>query len=199
VQRVEVPLLLLCGAPGAGKSSVGWEVYWLLIRDGVPVAHVDLDGIGYGPPGHSGSFDLKFRNVAAVWRSYSDVGAFAFVVSGLRALGKDVLACAAAVPGSVTTPVVLTVTPEEQRERIFARAKTRYAVERGGGSSVQTPEALERFVAAARQQLEDEIDEIAGALVLPTVGVAVVDIARQLLLATGWPSSASHPDAFGVE
>jgi adenylylsulfate kinase-like enzyme len=193
MQRVDVPLLLLCGAPGAGKSSVGWEVYWLLIREGVPVAHLDLDGIGYGPPGHSGSFDLKFRNVAAVWRTYSNAGALAFVVSGLRALKNDVLACAAAVPGSVTTPVVLTVTPEEQRERIFARAMTRYAIERGGGSSVQTPEALERFVAAARQQLEDEIDRISGALVLSTVGVAVVEVARQLLLATGWPGSASQP------
>jgi adenylylsulfate kinase-like enzyme len=193
MQRVDVPLLLLCGAPGAGKSSVGWEVYWLLIREGVPVAHLDLDGIGYGPPGHSGSFDLKFRNVAAVWRTYSDAGALAFVVSGLRASKNDVLACAAAVPGSVTTPVVLTVTPEEQRERIFARAMTRYAIERGGGSSVQTPEALERFVAAARQQLEDEIDGISGALVLSTVGIAVVEVARQLLLTTGWPGSASQP------
>jgi hypothetical protein len=188
MQRADVPLLLLCGAPGAGKSSVGWEVYWLLMREGVPVAHVDLDGIGYGPPGHSGSFDMKFQNVAAVWRSYADAGASSFVVSGLRALQGDVLDCAAAVPGSRRTPVVLTVTAEEQRERILSRAKTRYALERGGGSSVQTPEALERFVAAARQQLEEEVDEIPGALVLPTDGVAVVEVARQLLVATGWPS-----------
>ena len=71
MQKAEVPLLVLCGAPGTGKSSVGWEVYWLLTREGVPVAHVDLDGIGYGPPGHSGSFDLKFQNVAAVWQAGS--------------------------------------------------------------------------------------------------------------------------------
>jgi KaiC/GvpD/RAD55 family RecA-like ATPase len=192
MQRADVPLLLLCGAPGAGKSSVGWEVYWLLVREGMPAAHVDLDGIGYGPPSHAGSFDMKFRNVAAVWRSYSDAGASAFVVSGLRALQEDVLACAAAVPGSVPTPVVLTVTAEEQRERILGRAKTRYGVERGGGSSVQTPEALDRFVAVARQALDEEVDEIPGALVLPTVGVPVVEIARQLLRATGWPGSVSQ-------
>jgi hypothetical protein len=191
VQSTEVPLLLLCGAPGTGKSSVGWEVYWLLMREGVPVAHVDLDGIGYGPPGHSGSFEMKFENVAAVWRNYSDAGASAFVVSGLRALQDDVLACAAAVPRSAVTAVVLTVTAGEQRERILTRAKTRYALERGGGSSVQTPEALERFVSEAAQQLEDERDEIPGALVLDTVGVSVVDIGRQVLLATAWPSNPS--------
>jgi hypothetical protein len=187
VQRAEVPLLLLCGAPGAGKSSVAWEVYWVLMRDGVPVAHVDLDGIGYGPPGFSGSFDLKFENVAAVWRSYSNAGASAFVVSGLRALQGDVDACVAAVPGAVATTVVLTVRAEEQRDRILTRANTRYAVERGGGSSAQTPEALEQVIAAARRQLEDKGEEIPGALVLDTVGVPVVELGRQLLLATGWP------------
>lgn len=159
------------------------------MREGVPVAHVDLDALGFGPPGQSGSFDLKFANAAAVWRTYSDAGASAFVVSGLRRLQKDVDACQRAVPGSALTTVVLTVTADEQRERILTRGKTRYAAERGGGSSLQTPEALERFVAAARQQLQDEVEEIPGALVLDTVGVSVVDTARQLLLATGWPGS----------
>jgi hypothetical protein len=183
----EVPLLLRCGAPGTGKSSVGWEVYWLLMQEGAPVAHVDLDGIGYGPPGHSGSFELKFENVAAVWRNYSDLGASALIVSGLRVLQEDVIACSAAVPGSVPTAVVLTVTAEEQRERILTRANTRYGLERGGGSSAQTPAALEQFAMAAGQELEDEADEIADALTLDTVGVPVVEIARQLLRATGWP------------
>jgi hypothetical protein len=90
------------------------------------------------------------------------------------------------VPGAVPAAVVLTVT-EEQRDRILARANTRYALERGGGSSAQTPEALEQVVAAACQELEDEVDEIPGALVLDTVRVPVDEIARQLLLATGWP------------
>ena len=189
----EVPLLLLCGAPGTGKSSVAWEVYWSLMREGVPVAHVDLDGIGYGPPGLSGSFDLKFANVAAVWCSYLDAGASAFVVSGLRALRDDVRACSAAVPGSVATVVVLTVTAEEQRVRILGRTNTEYAAERGGGSSAQAPEALEQVVAAARQELEHEADEIPDAVVLDTVGVPVVEIARQLLRTTGWPGSPRRP------
>ena len=192
MQNADVPLLLLCGAPGTGKSSVGWEVYWSLMREDVPVAHVDLDGIGYGPPGHSGSFDLKFENVAVLWGSYSGAGASAFVVSGLRALPEDVLACSASVPGSVSTVVVLTVTAEEQRNRILRRANTEYALERGGGSSAQSPEALEQVVAAAQQELEREAGDIPHALMLDTVGVPVVELARQLLLTTGWPGSQSE-------
>jgi hypothetical protein len=87
--------------------------------------------------------------------------------------------------------VVLTVTSDEQRERIFTRAKTRYSVERGGGSSVQTPEALERFVRAARQQLQEQVHEIPGALVVDTVGRAVPELASQVLLATRWPDIAT--------
>jgi hypothetical protein len=89
--------------------------------------------------------------------------------------------------------VVLTVTVEEQRERILTRANTRYGLRRGGGSSAQTPEALERVVAEARHLLEEESGEIPGALVLDTVGVEVVEIAHQLLLATGWPGVESRP------
>jgi chloramphenicol 3-O-phosphotransferase len=192
MQEAEVPLLVLCGAPGTGKSSVAWETYWSLMREGVPVAHIDLDAIGYGPPGHSGSFDLKFANVAALWRVYSDAGASSLVVSGLRRLQNDVLACAAAVPGSTATAVVLTVTAEEQRERILTRAITRYGLERGGGSSAQTPEALDRVVTSAGQQLEDEADEIRDALVLDTTGVPVVELAQQLLRGTDWPGSPNR-------
>jgi hypothetical protein len=162
------------------------------MREGVPVAHVDLDGIGYGPPGHSGSFDLKFANVAALWPTYSNAGASALVVSGLRRLQSDVLACAGAVPGSAVTAVVLTVSAEEQRERILTRANTRYGLERGGGSSAQTPDALEQVVTSAGQQLEDEADEITDALVLDTTGVPVVDLARHLLRATAWPGSPNR-------
>ena len=189
--RVDVPLLLLCGASGAGKSSVAWEIYFTMVRAREPVAHVDLDGIGYGPPGHFGSFEMKFQNVAAIWRCYANVSAKAFMVSGLRAVPEDIEACTAAVPQSVPTVVVLTLTAEEQRQRIVSRAHARFALERGGGSSAQTPEALEQIVAAAAQELEDEVKHIPGALTVATVGVDVQEIARQILAATGWPGQMS--------
>jgi len=186
-QQRDVPLLLLCGASAAGKSSVAWEIYFSLVRSGLPVANLDLDVVGYGPPPSSfGSFEMKIRNLGSIWRNYQAAGARCFVVSGLGAAVDDVETCAGAVPGSVPTVCVLTVTETEQRARIFRRAQQEYGMEHGGGSTNQTLEALERIAADAAQELAVS-EPIPGALVLDTVGVGVRELARQVLSVTDWP------------
>lgn len=183
-----MPLLLLCGASGSGKSSVAWEIYFSLVRSREPVANLDLDVVGYGPPPSSfGSFEMKIRNLESIWRNYQAAGARSFVVSGLGAVVSEVETCARAVPGSMPTVCVLTVTEAEQRARIFRRAQQEYGSEHGGGSTSQTPEALERVAAAAAAQELAASEVIPGALVLDTVGLDVPELARQVLSATGWP------------
>ena len=182
----DVPLLLICGAPGAGKSSVAWEIFFTLISSGVPVANLDLDVVGYGPPPSFGSFEMKLRNLGSIWRNYQAAGAQCFVVSGIGAAVVEVEACARAVPGSVPTVCVLTVTEAEQRARIFRRAQQEYGSNTGGGSTSQTPEALERIAADAARELVAS-ESIPGAVVLDTVGVDVPELARRVRLATGWP------------
>jgi hypothetical protein len=186
-QQPVVPILLLCGAPGSGKSSVAWEIYFTLARSGEPVASLDLDVVGYGPPpSWFGSFEMKIRNLESIWANYQAAGARSFVVSGLMARVSEVRTCTQAVPGSVPTVCVLTVTEAEQRARIFHRARQEYGSERGGGSTSQTQESLERVAAAAAEELAAS-EVIPGAFVLDTVGVAVPELARQLLSTTGWP------------
>jgi len=71
-----LPLLLLCGPSATGKSSVAWEIYWRLGRAGVPVAHLDLDGVGYGPPPSAfGTCEMKITNAASLWQYYHAAGA----------------------------------------------------------------------------------------------------------------------------
>src|SRR4051794_5302216 len=111
-----VPLLLVCGSPGAGKSSVAWEVYFSLVRQRQSLAHLDLDPVGYGPPGWFGRFEMKTRNMASLWRNYAEVGASAFVVSGVGAVRAEVDACVAAIPGAVPTICMLKVSEAVQRE-----------------------------------------------------------------------------------
>jgi hypothetical protein len=181
-----VPLLLIAGAPAAGKSSVAWEIFFTLIRSGVPVATLDLDVVGYGPPPAFGSFEMKVRNLASIWRNYQAADARCFVVSGIGTSADEVEACARAVPGAVPTVCVLTVTEAEQRARIVRRAQQEYGSNTGGGSSNQTPEALERIAADAALELVAS-EPIPGALVLDTVGVGVRELAHRVVTATGWP------------
>ena len=48
------------------------------------VANLDLDVVGYGPPPSAfGSFDMKIRNLASIWRNYQSAGAQSLIVSGL--------------------------------------------------------------------------------------------------------------------
>lgn len=187
VQQVrDVPLLLVAGAPAAGKSSVAWEIFFTLIRSGVPVATLDLDVVGYGPPPAFGAFEMKVRNLESIWRNYHAAGARCFVISGIGAAVSEVQACARAVPGSVPTVCVLTVSEAEQRTRIFRRAQQEYGSNTGGGSTSQTPEALERFAGDAALELVAP-EPIPAALVLDTVGRGVRELAHQVLSTTGWP------------
>lgn len=181
-----MPLLLIAGAPATGKSSVAWEIFFRLIRSGLPAATLDLDVVGYGPPSAFGTFEMKVRNLGSIWRNYQAAGAGCFVVSGLGAATDEVEACVRAVPGAVPTVCVLTVTELEQRTRIFRRAQQEYGSNHGGGSSSQTPEALERFAADAALELGAS-EATSTALVLDTVGVDVPELATSVLSATGWP------------
>ena len=41
-----IPVLWLCGPPGAGKSTVGWAIYSQLVQSGLQTAYVDIDQLG---------------------------------------------------------------------------------------------------------------------------------------------------------
>jgi hypothetical protein len=184
------PLLLVCGPSATGKSSVAWEIYWTLGRAGAPVAHLDLDGVGYGPPPSAfGTWEMKIANAASLWQNYRAAGARCLVVSGLPALREQIENATRALAGTSPTVCVLTVSPAEQSERILRRARGLYAVERGGASSVQTTEALAQTVAAAARELTDDVEPIPGSVVIDTVGISVSEIARVLLEKTGWPNA----------
>jgi hypothetical protein len=98
----------------------------------------------------------------------------------------EIEACARAVPGSVPTVCVLTLTEAEQRYASSAGRGRSTARTTGGGSSNQTPEALERFAAEAALALVAS-EAIPAALILDTVGVGVPELAKRVLAATGWP------------
>ncbi len=83
-------ILWLCGPPGVGKSSVGWEIYQELRQQGVRIAYVDIDQVGMCYPARDEDPDrhrLKAYALASIVPNYAAVGCTALVVSGV--LGPD--------------------------------------------------------------------------------------------------------------
>jgi hypothetical protein len=71
-----VPVLLITGPLGVGKSAVADEIFERFCAANVPIALIDLDHLGSCWPA-SGRWDrgLAYRNLTHVWRNYAEVGA----------------------------------------------------------------------------------------------------------------------------
>ncbi len=80
------PGLWLCGPPGVGKSTVGYEIFVAVHRSGPKGAYIDADQVGmcYPTPGEDPrNHHLKSANVGAVWRNFQSAGALFLVASGV--------------------------------------------------------------------------------------------------------------------
>jgi adenylylsulfate kinase-like enzyme len=78
--------LWLCGPPGVGKTTVGWEIFTQLIRDGIEAGYVDIDQLGIfypEPPGDPERHRIKARNLSAVVTNFRAAGARCVIVSGV--------------------------------------------------------------------------------------------------------------------
>lgn len=79
-------MLLMCGPPGVGKTTVAWEIYTELAHSGVEVGYVDIDQLGMcypEPEGDPGRYRMAAENLGAVVAGYRAAGARAVVVSGV--------------------------------------------------------------------------------------------------------------------
>ncbi|HEY8788742.1 MAG TPA: AAA family ATPase [Actinopolymorphaceae bacterium] len=80
------PVLWLCGPPGVGKSTVGWELFAELDRAGVAAGYVDIDQLAMSFPttdDDPGRDRMKARNVRAVIANARAAGARCVIVSGV--------------------------------------------------------------------------------------------------------------------
>jgi broad-specificity NMP kinase/gluconate kinase len=166
---VSFPVLWIAGAPGVGKSTVGWELFRGL--DGT-AGYVDIDQLGMcypESPADPGRHRLKAANLGAVVRSFRSAGARALVVSGVldrahtpRPAGVDLTVCA------------LRSEPGVLRARLVRR-----------GLPAQAAEEMVR----AGQALEDDFAD----MVIETGGLPVAEVVRLVREKTGWPPAPGRP------
>ena len=76
-----LPVLWLCGAPGAGKSVVAWELFQERIHE--QIAYVDIDQLKMLAPESGDSFDLATASFAAFVDVHRSIGTQGLIVSGV--------------------------------------------------------------------------------------------------------------------
>lgn len=179
-----IQILLLGGASGTGKTSVGWEVSAILERRGVAHCVIDGDTLGHifpAPQGDPSRSRIVERNLASVWSGFAEVGQTRLVYTNTVSVLEEEMIRRAVVGSGAdggasieieVTGVVLTACARTVAQRL-ARRET----------GAQVDLHIDRSLRAA--MLLQQRSPV-GTVVIATDGRPVEDIARDVLVATGW-------------
>ncbi|MCX4734519.1 hypothetical protein [Streptomyces sp. NBC_01363] len=170
-------VLLIGGRAGVGKTTVGWEVSALLRA--VAVSHAVIDGDFMGqvhpaPEGDPHRSEITERNLTAVWENFTRLGYCRLIYTNTASVLPDATGMFERAMGAKVriTRVLLTASDVTAGERLVGREL---------GSELE--QELEGGVRKAR--LLDQ-RACAGTVRVVTDGRPVVDIAREVVTATGW-------------
>jgi hypothetical protein len=175
-------VLLIGGRAGVGKTTVGWEVSVLLRAAEVSHAIIEGDFMGQvhpAPEGDPHRAEITESNLTAVWANFAQRGCrrliYTNTVSVLPATTGMFERAMGAGVGIIR--VLLTASDATARERLVGREL---------GSELE--HELEGSVRKARL-LDQEVP--AETVRVVTDGRSVVDIAREVVAATGWTGPGS--------
>ncbi len=168
-----IPLLIISGSVGSGKSTVLWEASDLLKESKIHHAALDLDALAqmYPPQGQHG-VDLSFQNLAAVWPIYRTAGAERLLIARVVETRSELSRYAEAIPGAEITVCRLTAPVEQMQERLRVR-------EPGMNQAWSLARAPELADILEKAEIEDLSIENGD-------DRSVTEVARQMLSSAGW-------------
>lgn len=168
-----IPVLVVTGPTGVGKTAVLFEVDSLLVAAGSRHATVELEELArcWVPEVEPARRAFVYGNLGAVWSRFAAVGADRLILSALVGQHSDLEGVAEAVPGSVVTIARLHAPLAALEQRIRSR---------------EAGDAVEGELDGARwwtQRFEEQQPED---LVVETEGRPVREVAEELLRRAGW-------------
>ncbi|MDP9380008.1 MAG: AAA family ATPase [Chloroflexota bacterium] len=119
-----VPVMLITGPVGVGKTTVASEVSELLDAAGVAHGLVDVDALRWCYPRHPGDrfrIGLAMKNLAAVWGNFREYGAERLVLADVVESREELQRYREAIPGAEILVVRLRASPETLAARLRVR------------------------------------------------------------------------------
>ncbi|MHB8511850.1 MAG: hypothetical protein ACYDCC_06670 [Actinomycetota bacterium] len=117
-----IPVLVLSGSIGSGKSTVLGEIADQLIEAEVPHAILDLDGLTQmWPRAVPFGVSLGLENLASVWANFHAAGVPRLVLAAVIESKEDLTGLRDAIPGAQLTVCLITASLETMRERLLRR------------------------------------------------------------------------------
>ena len=168
-----VPLLIISGSMGAGKTTVLSEASDLLVRAGIPHAAIDLDWLAVMHPQQDAYGQrLAFANLASVWPNYVAAGVERLIVAKVVENEDEFDLYRTAVPGASPVVCRLTAPIALMHQRLRVREPGMFQ----GQALVRSTE-LDGILESAA--IEDfTVDN--------GPGCHVTDVAREMLTRAGW-------------
>ena len=169
-----IPVMVVTGPVGVGKTTIATEISALLAEAGIPHACVDMDGLRDAwpaPPDDRFNSALGLRNLAAIWRNFQAAGTQRLILADVVEQRSDLDGYRAAVPGAEVTLVRLRASVATLEERVERR-------EAGVGRDWHLHRAAELAAQMDHDALED--------LLIETDGRSPDDIAREILTRSAW-------------
>jgi adenylylsulfate kinase-like enzyme len=179
------PALWLCGATGVGKSTVGFQIYLKVLRAGWTAAYLDLDQVGLCGPIPADHY-VKARNLAAIWRTYRQVGARALVIVGPVEDQPGVTVYAEALAGATLTLCRLHAEHDQLNSRIRLRGECGSWSQPGDPLFGQPTVHLLRIADQAARHA-DALERAGIGHRIDTSGRTVDEVAEMVLTQTAWP------------
>ncbi len=174
MMRARIPVLIVSGPVGVGKTSVVHEMFDQLSNRDISHAVIDLDGLSIcWPVGENDPFNerMAMRNLAAIWSNFAAAGVDRAIIARVVESRADLAEYEQAIRGAEIQVCQLTAEVAVLRERVGRREV---------GSS------YEPLVCRAAELAESLERSGAADFAVQTDGRPLADIAIEALVKAGW-------------